>query len=116
MRRIYAETGNIRRTDIITDGTRPEGNNTRRVRPHHLKPETASWFVSMEHERILSIGCSGRGQSVLKSIRGNSMHFNFRDGDAFAGSGVASEDDFDDFSVGEEEESLIYWFFNHKVT
>lgn len=31
----------------------------------------------------------------------------YRDGDAFAGGGVASEDDFDDLSVGEEEESLI---------
>lgn len=31
----------------------------------------------------------------------------FRDGDAFTGGGVASEDDFDDLSVAEEEESLI---------
>lgn len=31
----------------------------------------------------------------------------YRDGDAFAGGGVASEDDFDDVSEGADAESLI---------
>ncbi len=45
-----------------------------------------------------------QGKGISASLGG--VQF-YRDGDAFAGGGVASEDDFDDLSVGEEEESLI---------
>lgn len=45
-----------------------------------------------------------QGKGISASLGG--VQF-FRDGDAFAGGGVASEDDFDDLSVAEEEESLI---------
>ncbi|ELX8378381.1 DUF2815 family protein [Providencia vermicola] len=45
-----------------------------------------------------------QGKGISASLGG--VQF-FRDGDAFAGARVASEDDFDDLSVAEEEESLI---------
>jgi hypothetical protein len=44
------------------------------------------------------------GKRVNASLRG--VQF-FRDGDAFAGGGAASEDEFDDLAVGAGEESLV---------
>ena len=44
------------------------------------------------------------GKRINASLRG--VQF-FRDGDAFAGGGAASEDDFDDITEGVEEESLV---------
>lgn len=44
------------------------------------------------------------GKRINASLRG--VQF-LKDGEAFAGGGVASEDDFDDISVGEEEDSLV---------
>lgn len=45
-----------------------------------------------------------KGKGIAASLGG--VQF-FRDGDAFKGGGTASEDDFEDLSVAEEEESLI---------
>lgn len=44
------------------------------------------------------------GKRINASLRG--VQF-VKDGEAFAGGGSASEDDFDDISVGEDEDSLV---------